>query len=73
MFILCILNNKCLLCTNICTNKWCKFVLNYSHFYVRTLKKKVKVTLVQALRLCTDRMAHRRSRDIALLFHDEWH
>jgi hypothetical protein len=32
--------------------------------------KKVKVTLVQALRLCTGRMAHRRSRGIALLFHD---
>jgi hypothetical protein len=32
--------------------------------------KKVKVTLVQALRLCTGRTAHRRSRGIALLFHD---
>ena len=31
---------------------------------------KVKVTLVQALRLCTGRTAHRGSRDIALLFHD---
>jgi hypothetical protein len=31
---------------------------------------KVKVTLVQALRLCTGRTAHRRSRGIALLFHD---
>ena len=27
MFIQCILNNKCLLYTNICTNKWCKFIL----------------------------------------------
>ena len=33
-------------------------------------KKKVKCTLVQALRLCTGRMAHRGSRGIALLFHD---
>ena len=33
-------------------------------------KKKVKCTLVQALRLCTGRMAHRRSRGIALLFLD---
>ena len=33
-------------------------------------KKKVKVTLVQALRLCTGRTAHRGSRGIALLFHD---
>jgi hypothetical protein len=30
--------------------------------------KKVKVTLVQALRLCTGRTAHRRSRGIALLY-----
>ena len=33
-------------------------------------KLKVKVTLVQALRLCTVRTAHRGSRGIALLFHD---
>ena len=31
---------------------------------------KVKCTLVQALRLCTGRTAHRRSRVIALPFHD---
>jgi hypothetical protein len=31
---------------------------------------KVKCTLVQAMRLCTGRTAHRRSRGIALLFHD---
>ena len=31
---------------------------------------KVKVTLVQALRLCTGRTAHKRSRGIALHFHD---
>jgi hypothetical protein len=31
---------------------------------------KVKCTLVQALRLCTGRTAHRGSRGIALLFHD---
>jgi hypothetical protein len=31
---------------------------------------KVKVTLVQALRLCTDHTAHRGSRGIALPFHD---
>ena len=33
-------------------------------------KVKVKVTLVQALRLCTDRTAHRVSRGIAVHFHD---
>jgi len=32
--------------------------------------KKVKCTLVQALRLCTGRTAHRGSRGIALLFYD---
>jgi len=31
------------------------------------ISKKVKVTLVQALRLCTGRTAHRGSRGIALL------
>jgi len=34
---------------------------------------KVKVTLVQALKLCTGRTAHRGSRGIALLFHDQRH
>jgi len=33
-------------------------------------KAKVKCTLVQALRLCTGRTAHRASRGIALLFLD---
>ena len=33
-------------------------------------KKKVKCTLVQALKLCTGRTAHRGSRGIALLFLD---
>ena len=32
--------------------------------------ERVKCTLVQALRLCTRRTAHRRSRGIALPFHD---
>ena len=36
----------------------------------RAIAKKVKCTLVQALRLCTGRTAHRGSRGIALLFHD---
>ena len=34
------------------------------------LCRKVKCTLVRALRLCTGRTAHRGSRGIALLFHD---
>jgi hypothetical protein len=35
---------------------------------MKLLLKKVKCTLVQALRLCTGRMAHRGSRGIALLY-----
>ena len=38
-----------------------------------TARVKVKVTLVQALRLCTGRTAHRGSIGIALLFHDQRH
>jgi hypothetical protein len=34
------------------------------------VKIRVKCTLVQALRFCTGRTAHRGSRGIALLFHD---
>ena len=37
---------------------------------IHSLLPKVKCTLVQALRLCTGRTAHRESRGIALLFHD---
>jgi len=37
------------------------------------VKVKVKVTLVQVLRFCTGRTAHRWSRGIALLFHDKRH
>ena len=33
-------------------------------------KVKVKVTLIQALRLCTGRTVYRESRGMALLFHD---
>ena len=36
----------------------------------RPRHKCVKCTLVQALRLCTGRTAHRRNRGIALSFHD---
>jgi hypothetical protein len=37
------------------------------------VKVKVKCTLVQALRLCTGRTAHRGSRGIAILFNDQRH
>ena len=37
---------------------------------MRVIKVKVKCTLVQALRLCTGRTAHKGSRGVALLFFD---
>jgi len=40
---------------------------------LHTVKVKVKCTLVQALRFCTGRTAHRGSRGIALIFHDQRH
>ena len=39
-------------------------------YYVRLEVKRLGCTLVQALRLCTGRMAHRGSRGTALLFLD---
>jgi hypothetical protein len=46
------------------------YVIPSISYRVRTQegKVKVKVTLVQALRLCTGRTAHRGSRGIALLY-----
>ena len=41
-----------------------------NHLSPSSKNKKVKCTLVQALRLCTGRTAHRESSGIALLFHD---
>jgi hypothetical protein len=49
----------------------CLWVLfDLPSFLVLYIKVKVKVTIVQALRLYTGRTAHRGSRGIALLFHD---
>jgi hypothetical protein len=56
-------NNQVFILRNTCT---CSFISNTSC----CIKGKVKCTLVQALRLCTGRTAHRGSRGIALLFHD---
>jgi len=47
----------------------CNFNQQIAHFL--KIKVKVKVTLVQALRLCTGCTAHRGSRGIVLLFHDQ--
>jgi hypothetical protein len=43
---------------------------NYVVCSVKGVKVKVKCTLVQALRLCTDRTAQSGSRVISLLFHN---
>jgi len=45
------------------------------HFQMRNepCHERVKCTLVQTLRLCTGRTAHRGSRGIALLFYDQRH
>ena len=45
-------------------------IQNFIQVVIWVKKNKVKCTLVQALRLCTGRMAHRGSRGIALLFLD---
>ena len=44
-------------------------VADGSHSLTTSNKVKVKVTLLQALSLCTGHTAHRCSRGIALLFH----
>ena len=44
--------------------------MTWRHKCSKLGSKKVNCTLVQALRLCTGRTAHRGSRDIALLLHD---
>jgi len=41
--------------------------------FIMNKEVKVKGTLIEALRLCTGHMAHRGSRGIALLFHDQRH
>jgi hypothetical protein len=45
----------------------------HTHTHIQGKKVKVKCTLVQALRLCTGRTAHRGSRGIALLFLGQRH
>jgi hypothetical protein len=52
---------------------WTVSLYFFYNRYVEMLNlkvKKIKCTLVQALRLCTGRRAHRGNRGIALLFHD---
>jgi len=47
-----------------------RFILCNIYAYSRLCKVKLKCTLVQALRFCTDHTTHRGSRGIALRFHD---
>jgi hypothetical protein len=56
-------------CVCVCVLPGCPCVYSLS-VSLNPVKGKVKCTLVQALRLCTGRTAHRGSRSIALLFHD---
>ena len=60
---------KCLMMTGFCAVTIRLYVNAVLCLYA-SFKVKVKVTLVQALRLCTGRTAHRGSRGIALPFHD---
>ena len=55
-------------------NIYSKTRKNYIYFgNISRHKAKVKVILVQALRLCTGPTAHRGSRGIAVLFHNQRH
>jgi len=54
----------------VCCKVHSSLCLLFLCFIYNKLKVKAKCTLVQALRLCTDRTAHRGSRGIALLFLD---
>ena len=55
-------------CMKLLSVSFCHHTSQY--FYYCLDKKKVNCNLVQALRLCTGRTAHRGSRGIALPFHD---
>jgi hypothetical protein len=47
--------------------------MKFGCYQLQYVKMKVKVTLVQKLRLCIGRTVHRGSRGIGLLFHDQRH
>jgi hypothetical protein len=54
-------------------HNWLIYVNSEAQLRKFVNKKKVKCTVVQALRLCTGRSAHRGSRGIALPFLDQRH
>jgi hypothetical protein len=59
--------------TNRLSSLTCYVVFLFHLQFEENKYKKVKFTLVQALRLCTGRTAHRGSRGLALTFHDQRH
>jgi hypothetical protein len=63
-------NKYCMFCRFMCFSTKCSLHTRREFWTLNLIKVKIKVTLVQALRLCTGRMAHRGSRGIALPFHD---
>jgi len=73
------LSHPCVSFWCICPSNWASVSYkrenkNTQNFWLpESVKIKVKVTLVQALRLCTGRTNHRVSRGIALLFHYQRH
>jgi len=44
----------------------CTYLPDHKMVYINNSKKRVKFTLVQAMRLCTGRTVHRESRGIAV-------
>ena len=58
------------ICVRDVGKNWFAFISSWGPEEKHRKKVKVKVTLVQALRLCTGRTAHRGSRGIALPFLD---
>ena len=62
------MHHSSVFCIYVCSARSNLQLLNSSTWQTR--KVKVKYTLVQALRLCTGRTAHRGSRGIAPPFHD---
>ena len=60
MFIPYILNNICLLYTNICTNKWCKFILNHSDMFrcQYTIFREFTVLLAKVVNYYNDKIQY---------------
>jgi hypothetical protein len=66
-------NHKCIAASNSSFQLHACLIIANNYKQDKNYKVKLNVTLVQALRLCNGRTAHRGSRGIALLFHDQRH